>query len=153
MCSGSGVGDRECVREDLEVDDAVLNVPRVRVDGGRDNAGEVVGEVVGGVEAAVLGAVSPALPARCTAGKEAQAPGAAAPDATQGLYNQRHYLVTLLKPRVVVVAPVEGDAALACVVVKGGEAAAARGVLCLRAAGAAPEDRAVEALFGVAKGN
>ena len=25
-----------CVREDLEVDDAVLNVPRVRVDGGRE---------------------------------------------------------------------------------------------------------------------
>ena len=51
------------MRAHLEVVEAVLNVPRVRVDGGRHDAGEVVREEVGGVEAAVLGAVSPTLPA------------------------------------------------------------------------------------------
>ena len=40
--------------------------------------------------------------------------------AAKGLYNQRHHLViALFVPRVVVVAPVEGDVALACLVVKG----------------------------------
>jgi hypothetical protein len=79
------------------------------------------------VEAAVLGAVAPALPAGGTAGKEAQAPGAAAAYAAKGLYDQRHPLVALIVTRVVVVAPVEGDVALACLVVKGGEAPGGRG--------------------------
>ena len=75
------------------------------------------------MEAAVPGAVAPPLPAGGTAGKEAQAPGAAAAYAAKGLYDQRHYLVALFVPRVVVVAPVEGDVTLACLVVKGWEAA------------------------------
>ena len=53
----------------------------------------------------------------------AQAPGAAAAYAAKGLYNQRHHLVAHFVPRVVVVAPVEGDVTLACLVVKGWEAA------------------------------
>ena len=62
---------------------------RVREDSRGDDASEVVREVVRRVEAAVLGAVAPALPAGGTAGKEAQAPGAAAAYAAKGLYDQR----------------------------------------------------------------
>ena len=71
-----------------------------------------------------------------------QAPGAAAAYAAKGLYDQRHYLVALFVPRVVVVAPVEGDVTLACLVVKGWEAAPRRGLRRL-VTGAAPEDLAV----------
>ena len=42
------------MRAHLEVVEAVLNVPRVRVDGGRHDAGEVVREEVGGVEVVVV---------------------------------------------------------------------------------------------------
>jgi hypothetical protein len=52
--------------------------PRPREDGRGDDACKVVREVVRRVEAAVLGAVALVLPAGGTAGKEAQAPGAAA---------------------------------------------------------------------------
>ena len=68
--------------------------------------------------------------------------------AAEGLYNQRHYLVALFVPRVVVVAPVEGDVTLACFVVKGREAAP-RGGLRRLVTGAAPEDLAVQPLLGV----
>ena len=63
--------------------------------------------------------------------KRAQAPGAAAAYAAKGLYNQRHHLVALFVPRVVVVAPVEGDVTLACLVASRGEGweAAPRGGL------------------------
>ena len=67
------------------------------------------------------------------------APGAAAAYAAKGLYNQRHHLVALFVPRVVVVAPVEGDVALACLVVKGREAVP-RGGLRRLVTGAASED-------------
>ena len=126
---------------------------RVREDSRGDDASEVVREVVRRVEAAVLGAVAPALPAGGTAGKEAQAPGAAAAYAAKGLYDQRHHLVALIVTRVVVVAPVEGDVALACLVVKGGEAAGGRGPGRRQAAGAAAKDRAVQPLLRVAKGD
>ena len=56
-----------------------------------DDASKVVREVILRVEAAVPGAVAPPLPAGGTAGKEAQAPGAAAAYAAKRLYYQRHY--------------------------------------------------------------
>jgi hypothetical protein len=62
-------------------------------------------------------------------------------------------LVALIVTRVVVVAPVEGDVALACLVVKGGEAAGGRGPGRRQAAGAAAKDRAVQPLLCVAKGD
>jgi hypothetical protein len=80
-----------------------------------------------------------------TARKEAEAPGAAAPNATQGLYYEGHYLVALIEPRVVVVALEEGHVALAHLVVK----RAIRG----HAALAAPKDLAVQALLGAAEGH
>ena len=102
--------------------DFLDDVRRVREHSRGHDAGEVVGEVVRRVEVAVGGAVAPALPAWGTAGKKAQAPGAAAAYAAKGLYNQRHHLVALFVPRVVVVAPVEGDVTLAWAVLwsKGG---------------------------------
>ena len=117
-------GPRRAAGASLEHRDLLDDVRRVREHSRGNDAGEVVGEVVRRMEAAVGGAVAPALPARGTAGKEAQAPGAAAAYAAKGLYNQRHhFMVALFVPRVVVVAPVEGDVALACLVVKGWEAA------------------------------
>ena len=103
----------------LEQDDVVRDVPRVRVDGRRHDVSEVVREEVGRVEAAVRGAVAPALPAGSAAGKVAQAPGAAARNAAERLYYQRHHLVALVEARVIVVAPVEGDVPLARVVGEG----------------------------------
>ena len=112
-------GPRRAAGASLEQRDLLDDVCRVREHSRGHDAGEVVGEVVRRVEAAVGGAVAPALPAcRGTAGKEAQAPGAAAAYAAKGLYNQRHHLVALFVPRVAVVAPVEGDVALACLVVQ-----------------------------------
>ena len=90
---------------------------RVREDRRGDDASKVVREVVRRVEAAVPGAVAPTLPAGGTAGKEAQAPGASAAYAAKCLYDQRHHLVALIETRVVVVDPMEGDVALACLVV------------------------------------
>ena len=103
--------------------------------------------------AAVPGAVAPTLPAGGTAGKEAQAPGAAAAYAAKRLYYQRHHLVALIETRVVVVAPVEGDVALACLMVKGGEAAGGRGPGRRQVAGAAAKDRTVQPLLSVAEGD
>jgi hypothetical protein len=78
-------------------------------------------------------------------------------NAAKGLYDQRHYLVALIVTRVVVVAPVEGDVALACLVVKGGEAAGAGAAPDARrqAAGAAAKDArgAATPPSGVAKGD
>ena len=37
------------------------------------------------------------------------------------LLSEAHHLVALIETRIIVVAPVEGDVALACLVVKGGE--------------------------------
>ena len=82
--ASGGVGLREVVRARLEAVDALLDVLRVRVDGRGHDLGEVVREEVGGVEARVAGAVAPSLPILRTAREEAQAPGAAAPNATQG---------------------------------------------------------------------
>ena len=70
----------------------------------------------------------------------------------KGLYNQRHHLVAIFVPRVVVVAPVELDVALACLVVKGWEAAP-RGGLHRLVTGAASEDLAVQPLLGVTEGH
>ena len=79
----------------LEAVDLVLDVLGVRVDGRRDDLGEVVGEEIGRVEARVARPIPPALPVFGTTGKEAEATGTAAPNATERLYYQRHYLVTL----------------------------------------------------------
>ena len=118
LCRPS-VGQREVVGALLEADDAVADVLGVRKDGSRDDPHDVVREVVRGVEARVAGAVAPTLPVFGTTGKEAQAPGAAAPYATERLYNERHYLITLFIPRVVVVALEEGHVTRTCLVVKG----------------------------------
>ena len=123
-----GAGLREVARAGLEAVDALLDVLRVRVDGRGHDLGEVVRQEVGGVEARVAGAVAPSLPIVRTARKEAEAPGAAAPNATQGLYYEGHYLVALIEPRVVVVALEEGHVALARLVVKGAIRGAASGV-------------------------
>ena len=128
-------------------------MPRVREDRRGDDASKVVREVVLRVEAAVPGAVAPPLPAGGTAGKEAQAPGAAAAYAAKCLYYQRHHLVALIETRVVVVAPVEGDVALACLMVEGGEAAGGRGPGRRQAAGAAAKDRTVQPFLRVAEGD
>ena len=74
-----GAGQRELVRALLEADDALLDVQRVRVHGRRHDLGEVVREEVGGMEARVARPIPPALPVFCTTGKEAEAPGTAAP--------------------------------------------------------------------------
>ena len=116
---GVGIGEREVVCALLEVVDPVLDVLGVRVHGRRDDLGEVVGEEIGRVEARVARPIPPALPVFGTTGKEAEATGTAAPNATERLYYQRHYLVTLHMPRVVVVALVERHVPLACAMVKG----------------------------------
>ena len=103
----------------IEADDAVGNVLGVREDGRRHDPREVVREEVGGVEARIARAVAPALPILRPPGKEAEATGAAAPNATERLYYEGHYLVAFHMPRVVVVALVERHAPLACGVVKG----------------------------------
>ena len=61
-------------------------------------------------------------------------------------------MVALFVPRVVVVAPVEGDVALACFLVKGWEAAP-RGGLRRLVTGVASEDLAVQPLLGVTEGH
>ena len=73
---------RELVRALLEADDALLDVQRVRVHGRRHDLGEVVREEVGGVEARIARPISPALPVFGATGKKAEAPGTAAPNAT-----------------------------------------------------------------------
>ena len=85
----------------LQADDAVADVLGVRVDSRRHDPRHVVREEVGRVEARVARSVPPALPVFCAAGKEAEAPGTAAPNATERLYYEGHYLVTLDVPRVV----------------------------------------------------
>ena len=126
----------------LEAVDLVLDVLGVRVDGRRDDLGEVVGEEIGRVEARVARPIPPALPVFGTTGEEAEATGTAAPNATERLYYQRHYLVTLDIARVVVVALVEGHVPLAGVVVEG--------AICGQATLTAPEDLAVPPLLGIA---
>ena len=80
-------GQREPVRALLEADDALLDVLRVRVHGcRRHDLGEVVREEVGGMEARVARSIPPALPVFCATGKEAEAPGTTAPNATERLY-------------------------------------------------------------------
>ena len=64
----------------LEAVDLVLDVLGVRVDGRRDDLGEVVGEEIGRVEARVARPIPPALPVFGTTGKEAEATGTAAPN-------------------------------------------------------------------------
>ena len=59
---------------------------RPRRHGRRHDLGEVVREEVGGMEARVARPIPPALPVFCTTGKEAEAPGTAAPNATERLY-------------------------------------------------------------------
>ena len=128
----------------LEVVDPVLDVLGVRVHGRRDDLRQVVGEEVGGVEARIAHSftIPPALPVFGTTGEEAEATGTAAPNATERLYYQRHYLVTLYIARVVVVALVEGHVPLAGVVVEG--------AICGQATLTAPEDLAVPPLLGIA---
>ena len=107
--AGSGVvGRREVVCARLQAVDALLDMQRVVVDSRGDDLGEVVREVVGCVEARVACAIAPPLPVFGTARKEAEAPGTGAPNATESLYYERHYLVALVEPRVVVVALEEG---------------------------------------------
>ena len=91
----------------------------VREDGRRHDPRHVVREEVGGVEARVARPIPPAFPVFGTTGEKAEAPGTAAPNATERLYDQWHYLVTFYMARVVVVALVERHVPLACVVVKG----------------------------------
>ena len=76
-----------CAR--LQAVDALLDMQRGVVDSRGDDLGEVVREVVGRVEARVACAIAPPLPVFGTARKEAEAPGAAAPNATQGLYYRK----------------------------------------------------------------
>ena len=61
----------------LEAVDLVLDVLGVRVDGRRDDLGEVVGEEIGRVEARVARPIPPALPVFCAPGKKAESPGTA----------------------------------------------------------------------------
>ena len=68
---------QNCVRALLEAVDLVLDVLGVRVDGRRDDLGEVVGEEIGRVEARVARPIPPALPVFGTTGKEAEATGTA----------------------------------------------------------------------------
>ena len=96
-------GPRRAAGASLEQRDLLDDVRRVREHSRGNDAGEVVGEVVRRVEAAVGGAVAPELPASGTAGKEAQAPGAAAAYAAKGLYKftcltgERHTARTCLR--------------------------------------------------------
>ena len=62
-------------------------------------------------------------------------------------------MVALVEPRVVVVAPVEGDVAFACRMVEGREAAGGRGPGRRQAAGAAAKDRTVQPFLRVAEGD
>ena len=112
-------GQREVVRALLEADDAVDDVRGVREDGRRHDPLEVVHEEGGGVEARVARAVAPALPVLRPSGEKAEAAGTAAPNATERLYYQRHYLLTFYMARIVVIALVERHVPLACVVVEG----------------------------------
>ena len=98
--AGGAVSQRELERALLEADDAVGDVFGVREDGRRDDLGHVVRQVVGRVEARVARPIPPALPVFGTTGKKAEAPGTAAPYATERLYYQRHHLVTFDVPRV-----------------------------------------------------
>ena len=75
----------------LEADDAVDDVLGVRVHGRRHDPRHVVREEVGRVEARVARSIPSALPVFGTAGEEAEAPGTAAPNATQRLYYKGHY--------------------------------------------------------------
>ena len=86
----------------LEADDAVADVLGVRVHGRRHDPRHVVRQVVGRVEARVARPIPPALPVFCAPGKKAEAPGTAAPYASERLYYEGHYLVTFCMSRVVV---------------------------------------------------
>ena len=90
---GAIAGPRELESALLEADDAVADVLGVRVDSRRHDPRHVVREEVGRVEARVARSVPPALPIFCAAGKEAEAPGTAAPNATERLYYEGHYSV------------------------------------------------------------
>ena len=83
---GAGIGKREVVRALLEADDAVDDVLGVRVHGRRHDPRHVVREEVGRVEARVARSIPPALPVFGTTGEKAEAPGTAAPNATERLY-------------------------------------------------------------------
>ena len=67
----------------LQADDAVDDVLGVRIHGRRDDLGEVVGEEIGRMEARVARPIPPALPVLGTTGKKAEAPGTAAPNASE----------------------------------------------------------------------
>ena len=84
--AGAVIGQRELERALLEADDAVDDVLGVRVHGRRHDPRHVVREEVGRVEARVARSVPPALPVFCAPGKKAEAPGTAAPYATERLY-------------------------------------------------------------------
>ena len=104
----------------LEEADALIDVLRVPVDGRHRDAGEVVREeAAGSVVVAVGGAVAAALPVRGAAGEEAQVPRAPRGDAAEDFDDERHHVVVLVVDGVIVVALVEGDVALAGVVVEG----------------------------------
>ena len=84
--AGVAIGQRELERALFEADDAVDDVLGVRVHGRRHDPREMVREEVGRVEARVARSVPPALPVFGTAGEKAEAPGTAAPNATERLY-------------------------------------------------------------------
>ena len=86
---GAIAGPRELESALLEADDAVADVLGVRVHGRRHDPRHVVRQVVGRVEARVARSIPPALPVLCAPGKEAEAPGTAAPNATERLDYQR----------------------------------------------------------------
>ena len=91
------------------------------------------------MEARVARPVAPALPVLGASGEKAEAEGTAAPNATERLYYEGHYLVAFDMARVIVVALVEWNVPLTCGVVER--------ALLGRAALAAAEDHAVEALL------
>ena len=129
----------------LEEADALIDVLRVPVDGRHRDAGEVVREeAAGSVVVAVGGAVAAALPVRGAAGEEAQVPRAPRGDAAEDFDDERHHVVVLVVDGVIVVALVEGDVALAGVVVEG----RVGGSVALAAA----EDVAVQPLLCVPEG-
>ena len=83
---GAIAGPRELESALLEADDAVADVLGVRVHGRRHDPRRVVREEVGRVEARVARSIPPALPVFGTMGEKAEAPGTAAPNATERLY-------------------------------------------------------------------